>query len=185
MASLRCPYCRSEFEWNEQVGQGRVACPVCSRTVEIVRKKGTESGETEIKVRSTTGWGTEGFSSETARAEYGEIKKGDLLGGFRVEDMVGAGAMAIVYRATQVSLDRSVALKILPKAFAKRESFVRQFDSETELLASLNHPNIVSIIDRGREGETYYFAMEFVEGTTFGELIASGELDEEFFLQIL
>jgi serine/threonine protein kinase len=139
----------------------------------------------EVRVRSTTGWGTEGFSSETARAEYGEIKKGDLLGGFRVEDMVGAGAMAIVYRANQISLDRSVALKILPKAFATRASFVRQFDSETELLASLNHPNIVSIIDRGREGETYYFAMEFVEGTTFGELIASGELDEEFFLQIL
>jgi len=153
--------------------------------VEIVRKKGTRSGQTEVRVGSTAGWGTEGFSSAAARAEYGEIKKGDQLGGFRVEDMVGAGAMAVVYRATQISLDRSVALKILPKEFAKRPSFVRQFDSETELLASLNHPNIVSIIDRGHQDETYYFAMEFVEGTTFGELIASGQLDEEFFLQIL
>jgi len=185
MPSLRCPYCRTEFEWKDEAGKERVECPACSRTMEIVRKKGAKPGETEIRARSTTGWGTDGFSSEMARAEYGEIKKGDVLGGFRVEDMVGAGAMAVVYRATQLSLDRSVALKILPKAFAERETFVRQFDSETELLASLNHPNIVSIIDRGREGETYYFAMEFVEGTTFGELIASGELDEEFFLQIL
>ena len=153
--------------------------------VEIVRRKDPKTGKTRVVVRSSTAWGTDGFRSEAQRAQYGEIKKGDTLGGFRVEEMVGAGAMAVVYKATQISLDRDVALKILPTEFAQRQSFVRQFDSETELLASLNHPNIVSIIDRGHQGDTYYFAMEFVEGATLGDLVAAGDLDEDIFLGML
>jgi serine/threonine protein kinase len=150
--------------------------------MEIVVSKG---GAPQPQAKVTTGWGTDGFESGRKRARYGEIKKGDTLGGFRIEEMIGAGAMAVVYKATQLSLDRPVALKILPKEFAERASFVRQFDSETDLLASLNHPNIVSIIDRGREGDTYFFAMEYIEGTTLGELLAAGELDEESFIRIM
>ncbi|MHC4480837.1 MAG: serine/threonine protein kinase, partial [Planctomycetota bacterium] len=182
MPALKCPHCQNTFEWSEQMGEGRLECPLCNKMVEVVRRK--KKGPAEARIQST-GWGTEGFRTARQRAEYGEIKKGDTLGGFRIEEMIGAGAMAVVYRATQLSLDRAVALKILPRDFARRESFVRQFDSETELLASLNHPNIVSIIDRGREGETYFFAMEYVEGTTLGELLATGKLDEGFFLQIM
>ena len=184
MATIKCPHCLGEFEWTIEMGLGRVECPKCSKMMEVVRRKTRKSG-TEAQARTTTAWGTEGFRSDTERAEYGEIKKGDVFGGFRIEEMVGAGAMAVVYKATQLSLDRIVALKILPKEFAQRESFVRQFDSETDLLASLNHPNIVTIIDRGRQGDTYFFAMEYVEGTTLGDMLAGGELEEEFFLQVL
>lgn len=188
MPAVKCPHCQNRFEWTEEMGEGRVECPLCNKMMEIVRRKGRGGGKTqgdpEAKFQTTT-WGTDGFRSARRRAEYGEIRKDDMLGGFRIEEMVGAGAMAVVYKATQISLDRIVALKILPKDFAKRESFVRQFDSETELLASLNHPNIVNIIDRGREEDTYFFAMEFVEGTTLGELLAASELDEAFFIQIM
>jgi len=184
VATIKCPHCLGEFEWTAEMGLGRVECPKCSRTMELVRRKTKKSG-TEAQARTTTAWGTEGFRSETERAEYGEIKKGDVFGGFRIEEMIGAGAMAVVYKATQLSLDRIVALKILPKEFANRESFVRQFDSETDLLASLNHPNIVTIIDRGRQGDTYFFAMEYVEGTTLGDMLAGGELEEEFLLQVM
>ena len=177
MPSVKCPYCDNEFEWTKSMGESRVQCPLCNKTMAIVRKQ--KKAGTDVQPRAITSWGTEGFGSEKTRAEYGEIKKGDVLGGFRIEEMLGAGAMAVVYKATQLSLDRPVALKILPKEFAERTSFVRQFDSETDLLASLNHPNIVSIIDRGREGDTYFFAMEFIEGTTLGEMLAAGELDEE------
>jgi tetratricopeptide (TPR) repeat protein/predicted Ser/Thr protein kinase len=187
MPAVKCPYCESQFEWTEEMGEGRVECPLCNKGITIVRRK-TDQKKAEgadAKPQTTTGWGTDGFRTTARREEYGEIKKGDVLGGFRIEEMLGAGAMAVVYRATQLSLDRAVALKILPKEFAQRESFVRQFDSETDLLASLNHPNIVSIIDRGRQGDTYFFAMEYVEGTTLGELLTSGQLQEEFFLQIM
>ncbi len=183
MPSVKCPYCDNEFEWTKSMGESRVQCPLCNKTMAIVRKQ--KKAGTDLQPRAITAWGTDGFGSEKTRAEYGEIKKGDVLGGFRIEEMIGAGAMAVVYQATQLSLDRRVALKILPKEFAQKESFVRQFDSETDLLASLNHPNIVTIIDRGRADDTYFFAMEYVEGTTLGELLSAGELDEEFFLRIM
>ncbi len=183
MPSVKCPYCDNEFEWTKAMGESRVQCPFCNKSMAILRKE--KKAGTDLQPGAITSWGTDGFGSEKARAEYGEIKKGDVLGGFRIEEMIGAGAMAVVYQATQLSLDRRVALKILPREFAQKESFVRQFDSETDLLASLNHPNIVTIIDRGREGDTYFFAMEYVEGTTLGELLATGELNEEFFLRIM
>ncbi len=186
MPTVKCPYCEGKFDLSTEVDEGRVECPLCNKTIKFARRKGGRKGTTaQGQMIASTGWGTDGFRSGGRTAEYGEIKKGDTLGGFRIEEMLGAGAMAVVYQATQLSLDRPVALKILPKAFAEKESFVRQFDSETELLASLNHPNIVSIIDRGREGDTYYFAMEYIEGTTLGELLASGEVEEEFFLRIM
>jgi serine/threonine protein kinase len=184
MPNVKCPHCQGEFEWTEQMGLGRIQCPRCDKTIEVTRRKGQKKAD-EPTAKTTTTWGTEGFRSDTRRAEYGEIKKGDTFGGFRIVEMVGAGAMAVVYRATQLSLDRIVALKILPKEFAQKESFVKQFDSETDLLASLNHPNIVTIIDRGRQGDTYYFAMEFIEGPTLGDLLAGGRMEEEFFLQVM
>jgi len=182
MPMVTCPYCDRQFEWTTEMGESRVVCPLCNKTMAIVRSK-KEGGRAQP--RAITAWETDGFRSERSRAEYGEIKKGDVLGGFRIEEMIGAGAMAVVYAATQLSLGRKVALKVLPKRYAQKESFVRQFDTETDLLASLNHPNIVSIIDRGREGDTYFFAMEYVEGTTLAEMLAAGQMDEEFFLRIM
>ncbi|MCD6416378.1 MAG: protein kinase [Planctomycetes bacterium] len=185
MASVKCPYCENQFEWTESMGVGDVQCPLCGKTLRVVQERGEKGTQNLARPQTTTAWGTEGFRSPDRRAKYGEIKKGDVLGGFRVEELVGVGAMAAVYSATQLSLDRIVALKILPQEFAERKSFVRQFDSETSLLASLNHPNIVNIIDRGCDRGIYYFAMEFVEGATLGDLLASQEIDEEFFLQII
>ncbi len=184
MATLKCPYCENQIEWTADMGMGRIQCPLCGKSLKVVRRRGKNGTRATAKPGSTGGWDTDGFHSAQSRARYGEIKKGDVLGGFRIEQMIGAGAMAVVYEATQLSLDRRVALKILPQEFAAKESFVRQFDSETDLLATLNHPNIVNIIDRGREGNTYYFAMEYVDGATLGELLAASEIDEEFLLDI-
>ncbi len=187
MPSLKCPYCENAFEVEDTTvhEQDRVECPLCGKMCRLVQRKTGDEKRLNAEAKSTTGWGTEGFESARRRAEYGEIKPGDVLGGFRIEKMIGAGAMAVVYEATQLSLDRRVALKVLPTEFAQRETFVRQFDSETGVLAALNHPNIVSIIDRGREEDTYYFAMEYVEGTTLGELLSASEVDEEFLLQMV
>jgi len=184
MPEVNCPYCDNEFEWTREMGEGRVECPMCGKTM-VLKVSSASRKSAAPQPRKMTAWGTEGFKHEETKQEYGQIKKGDVLGGFRVEEMIGAGAMAVVYEATQLSLGRPVALKILPQEFARKESFVRQFDSETDLLASLNHPNIVTIIDRGRVADTYYFAMELVDGVTLGELVTTGKIDEDFFLQIM
>ncbi|HOX37434.1 MAG TPA: protein kinase [Candidatus Brocadiia bacterium] len=119
------------------------------------------------------------------RTRYVRINPGDVVAGFRIEEILGAGAMAVVYRAVQLSLNRSVALKVLPERFAKNPSFVERFDKESGALAALNHPNIISVIDRGHDGEKYFFAMEYVEGTSLRHLIQSGNIPSETFCRIV
>ena len=108
--------------------------------------------------------------------ERAKIGAGDEIGGYRIEEIIGAGAMGVVYRATQLSLNRPVALKILPQRLAKQERFVASFDHESAALATLNHPHIVTIIDRGHENDIYYFVMEYVEGTTLKYLLDDGPI---------
>ena len=79
---------------------------------------------------------------------------------------LGKGAMARVYRAKQRSLDRYVAVKILPQKFSNNPSFIERFFREGQAAAKLNHPNIVQAFDVGQHRETYYFVMEYVDGRT-------------------
>ncbi|MCW8131802.1 MAG: protein kinase [Planctomycetota bacterium] len=88
------------------------------------------------------------------------------LAGFEILGKAGEGAMGVVYKARQKSLDRVVALKILPPRFAKNKVFVERFIREARASAALNHPNIVQGIDVGEAQGLYYFAMEFIDGET-------------------
>jgi serine/threonine-protein kinase len=98
---------------------------------------------------------------------------------------MGAGAMATVYKARQLSLDRIVAIKVLPKKYSNNTQFIERFYAEGKAAAQLNHPNIVQAIDVGRAGETHYFVMEFVEGETlFEQMTEHGRYTEERALEI-
>ncbi|MDP6108387.1 MAG: hypothetical protein QGI33_08135, partial [Candidatus Brocadiia bacterium] len=137
MPMFRCRECSHEFSIEESEDVSSVCCPDCGGPVEQTDARPIIDDE------DTGTWrpDSEGKGDAAASDEkYARIKSGDVLRGFRVEHMVGAGAMAVVYKATQLSLDRPVALKILPRKFSSNPVFVRQFDSETGLLASLNHP---------------------------------------------
>jgi serine/threonine-protein kinase len=99
--------------------------------------------------------------------------------GYQLLGRLGAGAMATVYKARQLSLDRLVAVKILPKKFSKNPEFVERFYAEGRAAAKLNHPNIVAALDVGRHGDAHYFIMEYVEGHTVHEhLIKEGPYPE-------
>jgi len=75
----------------------------------------------------------------------------------------------------QISLDRMVAIKILPQKFTSNEDFVARFYAEGKAAAKLNHPNIVQAIDVNRSGEYHYFVMEFVDGrTVYDDITANG-----------
>ena len=95
--------------------------------------------------------------------------------GYILQKRVGAGAMAVVYRAKQVSLDRFVAIKILPKKLSKNPEFVERFYREGKAAAALNHPNIVQAFDVGEAAGFHYFVMEFVEGNTVYDELAGGK----------
>ncbi len=108
----------------------------------------------------------------------------DLIPGYRLEALIGQGGMGEVYRATQLSLGRTVAIKLLSPELAKDDSFVARFDKEAAALAALSHPNIVSILDKGRTPETYFLVMEFIDGSSLREVIASPVLDPGASLRI-
>ncbi|HLL06538.1 MAG TPA: serine/threonine-protein kinase [Myxococcaceae bacterium] len=93
----------------------------------------------------------------------------DAIEGYRLENRVGVGGMGEVHRATQLSLNRTVAVKLLNPELAKDPSFVARFQKEAAALATLSHPNIVSIVDKGKAADTYYLVMEFVDGPSMRE----------------
>jgi len=99
--------------------------------------------------------------------------------GYQLQKKIGAGAMAVVYRAKQLSLDRVVAVKVLPKRMSRNHEFVERFYREGRAAAALNHNNIVQAIDVGEAGGYHYFVMEFVEGCTVYDELAQGKVYDE------
>ena len=82
--------------------------------------------------------------------------------------------MAVVYKARQLSLNRMVAIKILPKRFTENPEYVERFYKEGQAAGKLNHPNIVQAIDVGEAGGYHYFVMEYVEGKTIADDLSAG-----------
>jgi beta-lactam-binding protein with PASTA domain len=94
---------------------------------------------------------------------------------YEVEGRIGAGGMAEVWRGHDRVLNRTVAIKTLLPQFASDASFVDRFRREAQAAARLNHPGIVSVYDSGTDGDTPYIVMEFIEGRTLADYLASGK----------
>src|SRR3954467_3043996 len=90
---------------------------------------------------------------------------------YRVQRRIGSGGMADVYLADDAQLGREVALKVLHRRFARDREFVERFRREASAAAGLQHPNVVSVFDRGEFDGTYYIAMEYLPGRTLKEVI--------------
>lgn len=99
--------------------------------------------------------------------------------GYKILGKLGSGAMAIVYKARQLSLDRIVAIKVLPKRFSENSEYVERFYREGQTAAKLSHNNIVQAYDVGEAGGYHYFVMEYVEGKTIYDDIAAGKVIKE------
>lgn len=100
-------------------------------------------------------------------------------------ELLGAGGMGAVYKARQPSLGRLVAVKILPSQVATDPAFAERFAREARALASLNHPNIVTVYDSGEQDGLYYFVMEYVDGVNLREAIAAGQMTPEAALAVV
>jgi serine/threonine-protein kinase len=104
-----------------------------------------------------------------------EVNEGSVVDGrYRVLRRLGSGGMADVWLAEDTHLQRQVALKVLHRHFSQDREFVARFQREAEAAAALQHPNIVSVYDRGQVDGTSYIAMQYVEGSTLKELIERG-----------
>src|SRR5713226_5744405 len=98
---------------------------------------------------------------------------GEILGHYRVVDRIGAGGMGVVYRAHDERLDRFVALKILPPGALVDADSRKSFQSEAQVLAKLNHPNIATIYEFDCDGSTDFLVMELLTGETMAEKLSA------------
>jgi serine/threonine-protein kinase len=99
---------------------------------------------------------------------------------YEVQQRIGRGGMADVFLARDLLLDRAVAIKVLFPEFATDPAFVERFRREAQSAANLNHPNIVGVYDWGRSGNTYFMAMEYVQGRTLADIVkANGRLSAQ------
>jgi eukaryotic-like serine/threonine-protein kinase len=105
------------------------------------------------------------------------------LGDFELLEEIGRGGMGIVFKARQVSLDRMVAVKILPHAAVWDSKQIARFQNEAQAAAQLSHPNIVSVYAIGKERGTYYYSMPLVEGLSLEQAVRSLKNDTQFSLE--
>ncbi|HZI66080.1 MAG TPA: serine/threonine-protein kinase, partial [Thermoanaerobaculia bacterium] len=104
------------------------------------------------------------------------ISAGTRLGPYEIVAPIGAGGMGEVYRARDTRLERTVAVKVLPSHLSASEESRQRFEREARTISQLSHPHICALYDVGREGETEYLVMEYLEGETLSERLDRGAL---------
>src|SRR5947209_8925140 len=105
-----------------------------------------------------------------------DIAAGTRLGPYEIVSHVGAGGMGEVWRARDTRLDRSVAIKVLPREFAGNAQLKLRFEREARAISQLNHPNICTLHDIGEEQGTSFLVMELLDGETLADRVAKGPL---------
>ena len=97
---------------------------------------------------------------------------GDVIAGYRLDELAGRGGMGVVFQATHIALERRVAVKLIAPELAANEQFRERFKRESRVAASIDHAHVIPIFDAGDEDGQLYVAMRYVDGTDLGELIA-------------
>ncbi len=152
----------------------------------IEQRKQDSSARSLASVLIQQGYVTERQMERLIGPAERDAKPVEQIPGYKLLKKLGAGAMATVYLARQVSLDRPVAVKVLPKRYSKNPEWVDRFYAEGRAAAKLNHPNIVGALDVGLAGEFHYFVMELVEGrTAYDDLYERGQYEEKEALDII
>ncbi|GMU58331.1 MAG: hypothetical protein AMXMBFR34_00940 [Myxococcaceae bacterium] len=193
-----CPNCGKVHDTGVYVSGQQVAC-ACGIRFEVKRtdvrpsmapprreapatvqdRPGSSSLPVEVALENTVASG-----SGKADANVTTVAIPPQVPGYELLELLGRGGMGEVWKARQQSLNRVVALKVLPEKFAADAEFVKRFEKEATALAALSHPNIVQIIDRGQAGGHVYFTMELVPGINLRELMNSQKLSVRDALRI-
>jgi len=121
------------------------------------------------------------LTSSQAQRVNQELKLfiGQQIPGYQLLDKLGQGAMGIVFKARQLSMNRLVAVKVLQPRLASNPRDLERFLHEAQVAAKLSHNNVVQAIDAGSAGKLHYFVMEYVEGTTINKLMEGGKVYSE------
>lgn len=150
-----------------------------------LRKKGKPPRLFELMTQHGFVTHTQITRLQMAMDEDSMYRPAQQIPGFQILGKLGQGAMAVVFKAKQLSLDRLVAIKVLPKRLSENPEFVDRFYREGRAAARLNHPNIVQAYDVGESSGYHYFVMEYIDGKTVYDLLnGSRPVDETEALRI-
>ena len=105
---------------------------------------------------------------------HGQLDRGSVIGGYRIDELIGRGGMGIVYRATNVALNRIYALKLLAPELSDDDQFRERFKREVRIAASLRHPHVIGIHYAGEHDGDLFLVMDFVYGADLADLLRSG-----------
>lgn len=110
---------------------------------------------------------------------------GKKIGGYEILELIGRGGMASVYRAHQVSMNRTVAIKMLPNQYLNDDTYMQRFHREVKIVAQLEHRNIVPVHDYGEENEQPYIVMRYMAGGSIDDLLENGAMDLDQIVKLL
>jgi len=145
------------------------------RTIHILKSRPQDKPITLQELMIELGYLTANQAERLKKAFKESRSTTHQIPGYKVLGKLGAGAMAVVYKARQLSLNRTVAIKVLPRRFTENPEYVERFYKEGQAAGKLNHPNIVQAVDVGEAGGYHYFVMEYVEGKTIYDDLAAGK----------
>jgi tRNA A-37 threonylcarbamoyl transferase component Bud32 len=166
----RCPECGIELTADAPEG----LCPQCLLKGVI--------GNAHDAARSAAAPATAAYAGPAAPTVE---ELATLFPQLEVIELIGQGGMGAVYKARQPSLDRLVAVKVLPPEAGRDPAFAERFAREARALARLCHPNIVAVHEVGKAGEFFYFIMEYVDGANLREVLRGGQLAPEQALRVV
>src|SRR5215813_8852187 len=107
------------------------------------------------------------------------ISAGSRLGPYEILAPLGAGGMGEVYKAKDIRLERTVAIKVLPEHLSKSEEIRQRFEREAKTISQLSHPHICALYDVGNQDGIEYLVMEYLEGETLSDRLGKGALPLE------
>jgi eukaryotic-like serine/threonine-protein kinase len=182
----RCPNCSAKYDVGIYVSGQKVRCRRCGIKFAVVRNDtspGSDApaaadGEKKVDAQLAADQESPAPRPQTKqhRTAQNDIAAGTVLNGYQIGPVLGRGAMGTVYRGTQLSLDRPVAVKVMSSDLVNQPEFIQRFRREAAALASLAHNNVVSIIDQGNVDHHFYFVMEFIDGPTLRRLLSQRAL---------
>lgn len=192
---LKCPRCRTRYPGGDEIVGKRLRCPTCHHVWRDQRPALRDAKQALDQIADH--WAeldTTAISEVDHASTFGQLSKklrrretfppsdwiGRHIGHYHIKAVLGQGAMGYVYEGFDTDLQRSVAIKLLPRHHAEGQNETigeRLFLQEARLAAKLQHPNVVTVFEFGEEEGFRYFAMELVRGATLMDLIkAQGSL---------
>ena len=116
----------------------------------------------------------------------GQLERGSAMGGYRIDELISRGGMGVVYRVTNLALNRIYALKVIAPELAQDEEFRERFKREMRIAASIRHPNVVAIHYAGEHERHLFFVMDFVLGTDLREILRNeGPIEPDRSVELL